>query len=351
MSRTLPGRLLSLGCGAMTARGSKVGVLAVIGVAAVLVGCGGGSGDDSEARPAPAASEFPAAKGRSLAEIAELPEAKLVVSPAGRVFDVGDNRVAFGVFTLGGEQVSDADIALYFAEGPNGPARGPFPARVDSLKTPPAFRAKTTADDPGAATTVYVVPRVKLARRGELTMLALIRRGDKLEATRVPSAVVGQFSSVSDVGDKAPPIHTPTADDVGQISEIDTRIPPDSMHSTDFADALGKEPILIVFATPQLCQSRVCGPTVDIVEQVRAEHGDGVNFIHMEVYNGNDPNEGLRPQLRAFHLPTEPWAFIIDRDGRISARFEGAFGAEELSRALDRVTASDGGSTTARATP
>jgi len=185
---------------------------------------------------------------------------------------------------------------------------------------------------------VYVVPRVKLDRRGELTMLALIRRGEKLEATRLPSAIVGQFGSVSDVGDPAPPIHTPTTDDVGQISEIETRIPPDSMHGTDFADVVGKEPVLIVFATPQLCQSRVCGPTVDIVEQVKAESGDRAAFIHMEVYNENDPSKGLRPQLRAFHLPTEPWAFIIDRNGRISARFEGAFGAEELSRALDRVT-------------
>jgi hypothetical protein len=110
------------------------------------------------------------------------------------------------------------------------------------------------------------------------------------------------------------------------------------MHGTDFADVVGKEPVLIVFATPQLCQSRVCGPTVDIVEQVKAESGDRAAFIHMEVFNDNDPSKGLRPQLRAFHLPTEPWAFIIDRDGRISARFEGAFGAEELSRALDRVT-------------
>lgn len=315
-------------------------LLAVLGVSlgALTVGCGGSSDADSEARPAPAASEFPAAEGRGLAEIAELPEAKLVVSPAGRVFDVGPNRFAFGVFTLGGKQVNDADIALYFAEGPGGPARGPFPARVDSLKTPPAFRAKTTADDSGAATTVYVVPRLEVARPGELQMLALIRRGGSLEGTRVPSAVVGQFGGVPDVGDPAPRIHTPTTDDVGQISEIDTRIPPDSMHGTDFADVVGKEPILIVFATPQLCLSRVCGPTVDIVEQVKAEFGDRAAFIHMEVYNENDANKGLRPQLRAYHLPTEPWAFIIDRDGRISARFEGAFGADELATALGRVT-------------
>ena len=298
-----------------------------------LWGCG--SSTDEAARPAPAASEFPPAKGRSLGEIAQLPEAKLVVAPAGRVFDVGVNRFAFGVFTLGGEQVDDADIALYFASGPDGRARGPFPARVDSLTTPAAFRARTTADDPSAATSVYVVPRVRVGQRGELAMVAVIRRGGRLEATRLPSAVVGQFDSVPDVGDPAPRIHTPTTEDVRDISEIETRIPPDSMHGTDFADVLGKEPIVLVFATPQFCQSRVCGPSVDIEEQVKSQIGDQATFIHMEVFNDNDPSKGVRPQFRAFNLETEPWAFVIDRNGRISSRFEGAFGAEELTRAIE----------------
>jgi hypothetical protein len=130
-------------------------------------------------------------------------------------------------------------------------------------------------------------------------------------------------------------MHTPTADEVGDISEIETRIPPDSMHDTDYADVLGKEPILIVFATPQFCQTRVCGPTVDIVEQVKSKIGDEATFIHMEVFNDNDPGKGPRPQLQAFNLETEPWAFVIDRKGRITARFEGAFGAEELTRATE----------------
>ena len=264
-----------------------------------------------------------------------MPEADLVVSPAGRVVDVGVNRIAFGVFDLGGEQVDDADIALYFASGPNGKAQGPFPARVESLKTPPAFRAKTTSEDPGAATSVYVVPRVEIKRRGELAMLAVIRRGGKLEGSRPASIVVGQFDAVPDVGDPAPRIHTPTADEVGDISEIETRIPPDSMHDTDYADVLGKEPILLVFATPQFCQTRVCGPTVDIVEEVKSRIGDEGAFIHMEVFEDNDPGKGVRPQLRAFSLVTEPWAFVIDRNGRIVARFEGAFGAGELTKAME----------------
>jgi hypothetical protein len=52
--------------------------------------------------------------------------------------------------------------------------------------------------------------------------------------------------------------------------------------------------------------------------------GDSATFIHMEVFNENDPNKGLRPQMRALDLETEPWVAIIDRDGQISARCEGA---------------------------
>ncbi len=305
-----------------------------IGLGAILLAGCGGSGD-GESRPAPAASEFPPAKGRTLAEVAQLPEAKLVVAPAGQVVDVGVNRLAFGVFTLGGEQVDDADIALYFAHGPNGPAQGPFPARVESLKTPAAFRAKTTSEDPSAATSVYVVPRFEVEQRGELAMLAVIRRDGKLEATRPGSLVAGKFEDIPDVGDRAPRIHTPTADEVRDIGEIDTRIPPDSMHDVDFADVLGKQPILLVFATPQLCQSRVCGPVVDIEEEVKSRIGDQAAFIHMEVYKDNEIPKGIRPQLRAFNLETEPWAFVVDRDGRIADRFEGAFGAEELTQAVE----------------
>jgi hypothetical protein len=302
-------------------------------------GCGGSSSDDA-ARRAPSRSDFPQAHGRTLEQIASaVGQGKVVVSPAGRVFDVGPNRFPFGVFTLGGEQVDDADVALYFARGLNGNASGPYPARVDSLQTEAAFRAQTTARDPDAATSVYVVPRIHFGGPGEWTILALVKQGDRLAATRLPSVVVDQFSQVPDVGEPAPRIHTPTAADVGgDISQIETRIPPDSMHSTDFADVLGEKPIMLVFATPQLCQSRVCGPVVDIVEQVKADFEDRAEFIHMEVYEQNDPNLGLRSQLRAFHLPSEPWAFVIDRDGVISDRLEGAFGVEELSRVVERVT-------------
>ena len=106
------------------------------------------------------------------------------------------------------------------------------------------------------------------------------------------------------------------------------------MHEENFADVVGNRPVLLLFATPALCQSRVCGPVVDIAEQVKAQHKGDTAFIHMEIYNDNEVEQGFRPQVGAFKLPTEPWAFAIDRNGKVAARLEGAFSERELSDAV-----------------
>ncbi len=94
---------------------------------------------------------------------------------------------------------------------------------------------------------------------------------------------------------------------------------------------------MLLFATPALCQSRVCGPVVDVAEEVKSEFGGKVDFIHMEVYKNNNASDGLRPQLNAFGLRTEPWLFVVNRNGIISTRIEGAFGVTELENAVRKV--------------
>jgi hypothetical protein len=270
---------------------------------------------------------------------------KLVVAPAAQDFELGPNRYPFGVFTAGGDQISDADAALYFARDGKSPVQGPLPAVVSSLETKPAYRAQGT-EGPGEAKTVYVVPKVDFNRPGPWLAIVILKGKNGLEASRVPSPDVGGYPGpgVPKVGEKAPLIHTPTAGDVGgDLAKIDTRVPPDQMHEVDFADVVGKRPIVLVFATPALCQSRVCGPVVDVAQQVADEYGDRADFIHMEVYAGNDPSKGLRPQLQAFGLPTEPWTFLIDRNGIVRDRIEGAYGVPELEQAVKKI-AGDGGS-------
>ena len=359
--------------------------------ASLLAACGSDS-DEPKAtaevsdRPAPPAADFPDAAGMSLGEVVDNASgpATAVISPAAMVFHPGTNRYSFGVFEKDRTQIPNASVALYIAKVPaaestlipegaesgaggatgasggNGvvgsgaggestdlprkvataldqPAIGPFPAAVASLETEPAFRAQTTSNDPDSALAVYTTS-IDFPSAGEWRVAALIKGTDSYTATLLPSAVVGQFSQVPKVGEKAPLIHTPTREDVADISEITTRIPPDTQNEVDFADVLGKEPVVLLFATPQFCQSRVCGPVVDVAEQVKQSYGDKAAFIHMEIYNDNDPSKGVRPQVRAFNLPSEPWLFVIDRNGVVRTAIEGAFGVEELEAAVQEVT-------------
>ncbi len=343
----------------------------LLALALAAAGCGGGSdsdestsGSDSvESRPAPPKSAFPSPEGRTLREVLKAADApaELVVSPAALAFYRGENRYPFGVFERDRTQIPGAEVALYLAKAPtpksggetksgnkgpaakataqalDEPAVGPFPASIESLVTPPAFRAKTTSDDPDAASVVYS-SELDFPSNGEWAIAALVKEDGEIKGTLLPSAVVGEVSGVPRPGDKAPVIHTPTAEDAGgDLAQITTRIPPDTQNQVDYADALGKEPIVLLFATPQFCQSRVCGPVVDVAEQVKQEYGDEAAFIHMEIFNDNDPGKGTRPQVRAFNLPTEPWLFTIDRQGRVSSVIEGAFGPEALSAAVKKA--------------
>jgi hypothetical protein len=343
----------------------------LLAAALLVAGCGGSDsstsgGEVPVGKPAPPKSDFPRTEGRTLREIVKAADshAELVVSPAALAFYKGKNRYPFGVFHADRSQVDDAKVALYVARVPHvqpagdeasgsdkkgavarartealeQPAKGPYPAAIESLVTQPAYRAQTTTSDPDAATVVYTTD-IDFPSNGEWRVAALIEQGDETVATLLPSASVGEFKGVPKVGEKAPKIHTPTPADIGgDLSKITTRIPPDTQNRVDYADVLGKEPILLLFATPQFCQSRVCGPVVDVAEQVKEQFDDKAAFIHMEIYKDNDPSKGVRPQVRAFRLPSEPWLFAIDRKGAVQAVVEGAFGVERMTKIVEEVT-------------
>jgi hypothetical protein len=92
--------------------------------------------------------------------------------------------------------------------------------------------------------------------------------------------------------------------------------------------------VALLFSTPQLCISKVCGPVTDIAAMLERRFGKRITFIHEEVYVDNQPSKGLRPQLKAFHLRTEPWLFTVNRRGVIAARLEGSFGVHAFTQAL-----------------
>ncbi|HEY2478945.1 MAG TPA: hypothetical protein VGI17_09445 [Solirubrobacterales bacterium] len=366
----------------MRAPRSALGLGCLLACGAVLVaGCGGGSGSSSQVNPeaeagksapAPPRSAFPSAKGKTLKELINQPHihhAQVKVTPEAQAFYVGPNRYPFTIAEKiastgkAGREIADAEAAIYYARVPSvkpgakskagnkgmvgkaqsqaleQPAIGPFPAKIESLATEPPFQGRTTTEQPDVATVVYST-ELNLPAEGEYRPAILIKGKGGWSAKVLAGVKVGEYAKIPRPGEKAPKIETPTAESVGgNLTKLSTRVPPDTQNKVNYAEVLGKEPILLLFATPKFCQSRVCGPVVDVAQQAQHEFEGKANFIHMEIYNDNDPSKGVRPQVRRFHLPTEPWLFAINREGVVSAAIEGAFGPKLMKRTVEKVIA------------
>jgi hypothetical protein len=334
-------------------------LLAVLTTAAIVAGCGSSSSSKTATAPAatsatatssspqgsaaapavadlsaarhPRPSQFPASSGKSLKELGALAKSSVELGAATGTFTPGTQRFAFALTTNAGRFVY-APTAVYVASSPGARAKGPFLAPADPTTVLPQYRSKENSG-PGGIQAIYAA-NVPVPKAGTYFVLAL---------TKGPSGIIGATgelaaapsSQIPGVGDRPPDIATDTAATVhGDEKLLTTRLPPESMASVSLNQVLGKKPIALLFSTPQLCISRVCGPVTDVAVQVQHRFGDQVAFIHEEVYVDNQPSKGLRPQLKAFHLRTEPWLFVIDRQGKIVDRLEGAFGTDEMTQAI-----------------
>lgn len=145
------------------------------------------------------------------------------------------------------------------------------------------------------------------------------------------------------VGAPAIPSDTPTAADVdGDLAQISTDETPDpEMYEVTVAEAIeAGEPFVVTFATPKLCTSRVCGPTLETVKEVKADYPD-LRFVHVEPYDLTDQTElKTEPWIDEWGLPSEPWVFVVDGDGNVAAKFEVIPGEMELRSAIDAVVGS-----------
>ncbi|HEY1523941.1 MAG TPA: hypothetical protein VGF70_13090 [Solirubrobacteraceae bacterium] len=288
--------------------------------------------DDLLAAEQPRRAQFPASRGRSLKQLVRLVRGAAQLGPGTSTYTTGRARFAFAL-TDKSSRFIYAPTAVYLARTPTAPAQGPFLAPADSTTVSPQFRSAQNSA-PGGLKAVYWTD-LPVPRSGVYDVLALTRVGPRLIGAtgEVPVAL---STPIPSVGQRPPDIATDTlASQHGKVSLVTTRTPPESMHSMSLGQVLGKRPVALLFSTPELCKSRVCGPVTDIMVELQRQFGSRIAFIHQEVYVGNDPTKGLRPQLHSFHLETEPWLFTINRRGEITARLDGVFGVGEARAALE----------------
>jgi hypothetical protein len=175
-------------------------------------------------------------------------------------------------------------------------------------------------------------------RPGLWQLIATPEGGESLEPALFS---VLEETSAPALGQLAPVAPTLTADDL-PFAELTSDPDPDPrLYEITLEEALANgESTVLLFATPAFCTSATCGPIVETVKELLPNHD--ANFIHVEVYQGlNDPEfdadvEHLAPAVTSeyWNLPSEPWVFVIDEEGFVVARFEGAVEAEEIAQHL-----------------
>ncbi len=268
-------------------------------------------------------------------------------------FAVGHNRFSFALFDFDGNPVEDARAEVAFGPDQDGTtviksvAQATYRRVVTSFTHTHAGGATESHDE---ARGVYVVddvvfesPRIWVA----FVTAAAIGAGKPLSGSL--AFQVRERSATPAIGERVPATRNPTAADVADLSDIDSSISPrPELHQVSIAQALErKRPFVVVFATPTFCRSRICGPVTDVVASLYPQYHDRVDFIHIEPYElGPLRNEGLfrlSPYAKEWNLPTEPWTFLVNADGRLFAKFEALASEEELEAALQRMLSGSSG--------
>jgi len=295
----------------------------------------------SEATPQ-ASSPTTAAASLPTADPATMPRPVLASSE----LVVGRERFVFGLIDPQTQQpISDApQVSVQF-----------FKVNDDGTATKvgdatPIFRSENLPAG------VYVT-RTNFDQPGKWGALMLINR-QGLQPYQVRAEFeVSNDSTVPMVGEPAPRSNNMTVKDAN-IDEICSAKPHDDMHGMTIAEAVTSgKPSVILFAAPGFCPSFTCGPDLQMVQTLKSKYGDKANFIHIEApneiqnhshdgpvdehHNQEQGHQGVsKPQVKTaqdWGLKTEPWLFLVDKDGKVADRFEGGLTLDEVEPEFQKI--------------
>ena len=259
---------------------------------------------------------------------------------------VGQNRFAFGLAKAGKLlQSAGVVLRLYALDGPEAKLSGEVEAIYQPIEmSRNAAQVHQHGDGTGhvhdsdSDVRGLYVAYINFPRAGEWGVQIAARQRNGVSETASFTVRVLDAPATPAIGAAAPLSRNRIATDVEDLREIDTSSAPDPrLHHVRIADAIAQhKPQMIVFATPQFCTSRMCGPVVDIVRGLLPRYGDRVAFTHQEIWQ-DFPNQKPFPTVTEWRLQSEPWIFVVDGEGIIRNKFEGLVTVRELEASLQQV--------------
>ena len=280
-------------------------------VSLIVTACGGGASPTSTASPPPA-----------------------TVRSASSDIVRGAQRFVFSLFDADGAAYGPADVSLrlYHLDGENPEAvRSEVPARYLGAGT-------------SAAQGLYSA-RINLDRTGGWKVEAVIQQPGREVLVTSTGIRAKARSDAPSPGDPAPATENLTLADA-PIEQLTSQRPPGDpdLYRVTIAEALRQgRPLVIVFSTPAFCETRRCGPQLEIAQALKQTYGGQVTFVHIEIFERPDlllergTDQRVRAEVREWNLLSEPWVFVIDEEGLVFDRLEGFSPKEELEASIRGV--------------
>lgn len=308
---------------------SSVLLLALAALAIAAVACGGSSN--------PSGSQLPDAT----------PSGEGEVSPilTNHTLAVGENRFSLMLVDRDNTPILDAEVHLRFFD-----LNGDEPllkSETDTRFIPAELfnvNEDSGSDERVKGNVGVYVTRVDFDTAGRWGVdISVTTDSSRLQLIPFEFDVLEESPEPA-VGDPAPASRQLTLADVADITEIDSSFEPrPHMHDITIADALALgRPMVVAFATPAFCTSRTCGPVMDtVMDPLYKKYQDRAIFIHVEPLQLKELREGTgRIHVQAakdWGIETEPWIFVIDRQGKVAGKFEDIIAVDEVEDVLAQV--------------
>lgn len=155
------------------------------------------------------------------------------------------------------------------------------------------------------------------------------------------------------LGSRVPGGDTPTMRDAHSLMHHISSDPQPltAFYTWSLDDALAQgQPTVFVLDSYAFRPNAACGGALGILHEVFIDY-PGLTFIHAEPWHMTPGHEGgmleldppggpaeLTDYARAWGMEEPPWVFVIDRDGRLHAKFSGVIGSDELRAAMASVS-------------
>ncbi len=316
-------------------RSSSSTIIIALVMVLLLAACGAsGAAEPSAPTPSSAAADGAGERPAETAADTETDDEgseKLVPIIAASELEVGQNRLPIGILK-DGNPINDPDLTLhlrlYYLDGED---RNQVQSEADAV-----YRGE------GLPWGLYVAhPQMDRAGAWGLEISIPQDEGDP-QVQRIRVEVVEEPQS--------PPLGSPaiasenlTIEDVPDLEQLTSDFEPDpDFYQMTIAEALEEEkPLVVMFATPGYCMTAVCAPNMGVMKELKAQFAGQINVIHVEVYPY--PFDEAFAEIRfveamqEWNLTTEPWTFLIDREGIIRAKYEGGITFEEMQPALQHL--------------